>query len=843
VTALVAVSSVLQRDRTAIRVLMQLLVEQRATLEVGDLVPVGDLFDLIADGAQGFSPEMARHFDNATRLHTQKFLPALEAKHGRIEQLRGLPWRDPKRAAFRTDERLLKTLLLAALVPGEPTLKSLTASRLTALNHGTIRSPIPGQEPQEVLRRCREWAGTCGEIVIGDGQDPTISIQLATVDTAAILDAAKSADTPGERIRRVRRIVYENAGVQGEDELEQTLSILWRNTPRRASVLFKNIRELPDSSLDNDADDWRLILDYPFDDPGHSPREDLTRLTSFQSSHRGGARTICWVPSFLGSRALEELGLLVRCEHVLGSNIPGGSTATKEARFREFSGHLSEQDRLSAMTLITNQRIQLETRVRAHVAAAYGLAEEQAGSLSAAETVAPADQFVSLKPQLGLARPAAVTFQDALASLLGQALAFEYPAAPEFGAAVKPADVKKVAEKVLDAVDAPLGRVFIEQALRPLVRGIAGPLKLGTLAEDRDNFVLGDHWVTHFTQCIAREQPAELKVSLLRGWIDEPQRMGLPAELANLVVLLFARQTNRGFTKHGGPYPFEVGSLGSLPGDVNLEPQTLPSADAWQKATAILKAALGTTPAETATVRTVERAVKDAKAVVVRHAATLKDYDARLADALGRVEIDPRTSRRMRSVADGRRLVDHVTNGVGTGLIETLAAMELPTGPQAVGTAIVQSARLATAASGINWPLFEAVKGITGPLGADAARIVGGLRTALDADEHAAAIKEAVDAFNRDAAAILARALPTPTTGTTARPPAGSVTPVVDVPTGPTARPPAGRRIVHGDTRENLRPNEARTLIAEIEKQAAGDRRARIQITWTIDEPDDSAGR
>ncbi len=34
-TSLVAVSSVLQRDRTAIRVLMQLIVEQRATLEVG----------------------------------------------------------------------------------------------------------------------------------------------------------------------------------------------------------------------------------------------------------------------------------------------------------------------------------------------------------------------------------------------------------------------------------------------------------------------------------------------------------------------------------------------------------------------------------------------------------------------------------------------------------------------------------------------------------------------------------------------------------------------------------------------------------------------------------------
>jgi hypothetical protein len=836
VSALVAVSSVLQRDRTAIRVLMQLLVAQRDTLEVGDLVPVGDLFDLIADGAQGFSPEMARHFDNATRLHTQKFLPLLEAKHGRIEHLLALPWKDPKRAAFRNDERLLKTLLLAALVPGEATLKSLTASRLMALNHGTIRSPIPGQEPQEVLRRCREWAGTCGEIVIGDRQDPTVAIQLSTVDTASILDAARSADTPGERIRRVRRIVYDNAGVQGEEELEQTIQIDWRNTPRRATVLFKNIRELPDSSLDNDADDWRLILDYPFDDPGHSPREDLTRLTSFRSSHQGGARTICWVPSFLGSRALEELGLLVRCEHVLGTNMPGGSPATKEARFREFSGHLSEQDRASALGLITNQRIQLESRVRAHVMAAYGLAEEQSGSLAPSDTVPRSDQFVSLRPQLGISPPAGPTFRAALADLLGQAFAFEYPAAPEFGAPVKLVDVKKVAEKLLEAVDAPDRRVYVEPPLRSLVRGIAGPLKLGVLGEDRDNFVLGDHWVTHFTQWIAREKPADLTVGKLRNWIDEPQRMGLPIELANLVTLLFARQTNRGFTRHGGPHAVEVGSLGSVPGDLILRAETLPSADAWQKATAFMQAALGITPAETASVRTVERAVKDAKAVATRHAASLKDYDARLAEALVRAGIDPRSSRRMQSVAGGRRLVEAVTDGLGASLVETIAGIDLPTGPQAVGTAIVQSARLAAATTAINWPLFDAVQGIAGPLGGDAAGIVGRLRTALDADEHAAPLRDAVDSFNRDAAAVLARALPP-------QPPpgVGHDRGSGDGPDRTRITPPAGRRVVHNESRENLRPAEARTLIAEIEKQAVGDRTVRIHVTWTLDEPDGPA--
>ena len=41
---------------------------------------------------------------------------------------------------------------------------STGAQRLAALNHGTFRSPIPGREAQDVLRKCRDWASEIGEI-------------------------------------------------------------------------------------------------------------------------------------------------------------------------------------------------------------------------------------------------------------------------------------------------------------------------------------------------------------------------------------------------------------------------------------------------------------------------------------------------------------------------------------------------------------------------------------------------------------------------------------------------------------------------------------------------------
>ena len=95
VDTLVGVSSVLQRERTALKVMMLLLVEQRETLKLGDIVPVGDLFDVIAHGDEAFSQEMAIHFDNAKRLYHQKLLPLLEAQHGmRKEEIEQLPYDD-----------------------------------------------------------------------------------------------------------------------------------------------------------------------------------------------------------------------------------------------------------------------------------------------------------------------------------------------------------------------------------------------------------------------------------------------------------------------------------------------------------------------------------------------------------------------------------------------------------------------------------------------------------------------------------------------------------------------------------------------------------------------------
>ena len=115
VDTLVDVSSLLQRERTALKIMLQLLVEQKDRLKLGDIVPVGDLFDAVAEGDEAFSDVMRVHFENAKKLYQQKLRPILERDHCMsFEQAALLPQDDPRLLALRNDDRLVKTLLLSA---------------------------------------------------------------------------------------------------------------------------------------------------------------------------------------------------------------------------------------------------------------------------------------------------------------------------------------------------------------------------------------------------------------------------------------------------------------------------------------------------------------------------------------------------------------------------------------------------------------------------------------------------------------------------------------------------------------------------------------------------------
>ena len=823
VQTLIAVSSVLQRERTALKVMMQLLVEQRDVLTVGDIVPVGDLFDVIAHGDEAFSQEMAIHFDNAKRLYHQKLLPMLEKTHGRREELEKLPTDDPRRVGFRNDDRLVKTLLLSALVPEVETLRGLNAERLAALNHGTIKTPIAGREGQEVLRRVRNWAASVGEIRIGEETNPSISIQLSGVDTEGIIKQAEREDNQGNRIRRVRQMLFEQLGVSGEDEFQQHYDFTWKNTSRSCTVLFKNIRELPDASFENNDTDWKLVIDFPFDEAGHGAKDDISQLQAFKSRNPLGAKTICWIPQFFSADALKDLGMLVILEHILTGE-----------RFGQYSNHLSPQDRQAAKSLLENQRSVLRTRVQNHLDAAYGLDTITQGSLDTTHELEQHEQFVSLDDGFDPQPPVAANLGGAMNHLLSQALMSEFPGAPNFEAEVKIGNLRKVQAVLSEAAQSQDGRVAVEKTIRSLVRHIANPLQLGEMGHDATHFVLGHHWRNHFNKKAA-EASSTISVGQLRKWIDQPRAMGLPKEAQNLVILTYAEQTNRTFVYHNAPV--EV-SLTNLSNDYVLQEQKLPDEAHWSIAVSRAAQIFGEAVSplmKATTVANLSAALKKKSTEVRSSCGSLQE---KLKERLSKLGVDPANSPRLTTASATASLVEKLHVSEASQVVSALASAAVATTEAAMGECLSKASQLLATIESTNWEIFDAIAKLADERQAVAQSIRSSIAQALQSDEHVTALGPTLKEAQLKAVRLLTQTPPpvSPVVPPVVPPAPGRTEVTLPGVTPPVSKPTATKKILESETRSDLSIGELKKIVSDLEQKYTGKQVVKFNASWIVEE-------
>jgi hypothetical protein len=571
IQTLIAVSSMLQRERTALKLMQQMLVDKADTLEIGDVIPVGDLFDVIADGDEPFTHGIKRFFEQAKQLWRRRLLPILEIQHG-------VSWEDieagtaerKKATALQNDARLLKTLVLAALVPEVDALKNLTPSKLAALNHGTIRTPVPGSEGGTVLTKLKRWAGQAGEIKIADDSpSPLVSLEVAKVDTDAILANAVSQDSTGNRQAEVRQMITDGVGLAdiGSHLLPPELGINWRGSRRSVEILFGNVREHSAETLRGREGIWRILVDFPFDpEPQHGPQDDVANINGFLDNGQVG-RSVAWLPSFLSPRTQDQLGRLVVINSVLSGN-----------GLEQYGSQLSLADREQARVLLTNQRDQLRQFIRNCLHTAYGLNSIAQDALDTVQTVDK--HFVSLDPSLDLRPPVAANFKEAFFKLAEQTLDYEFPDHPHFETEPKPAEVKRLAERLVLAAQKPNYRVEFDAALRGEAKRILPPLELATVGEAA--LQLSEDWSQHFARQIAQQAGHEPTVAELRRWLDLPRRRGLRPDLQDLVILTWLAKSNRSLYRFGQPF---MGEIGNVPDECEVHEQPLPTADEWDKAT------------------------------------------------------------------------------------------------------------------------------------------------------------------------------------------------------------------------------------------------------------------
>lgn len=821
VETLVAVSSVLQRERTALRVMLELLVQQRDTLELGQVIPVGDLFDIVAHGEEAFADVMKRSFDNAKRLYHEKLLPLLEEKHDVVID-RDAPlaqggvrrWDASGDAtlarrlqAFRNDDRLLKTLLLSAIVPEVESLKNLTPLRLAALNHGTIKSPIPGQEAGMVLRRVEEWASRVGEIRLSgdDDRNKIITVQLSGIDTEAILEKAAADDNLGNRRRLMRKLLFEELKIIDRDEATFVHELLWRSTKRSVHVVYANVRELSDETLRADEANWKIVIDWPFDEAGFGFSDDASRLERFCNEHpERPSRTIVWLPHFLTATAQRDLGKLVRLEHILQS----------PDRLASYTAHLAVADRLTAQTLLDNQRSALRTRIKSYLVIAYGLSSAQSDGVETPIGYSLKDQFRCLFPGFEPRPPAAGTFDRALGELLDQAFTFQFPAHPAFALEneeIRAPKLKRVWQEVQKAAQAHDDRYYVEdKTSRQLLRQLAQPLHLGEIPENY--FLVDRHWITHFNRRIAEHKPHRLAVRQLYEWMDDPQPMGLPDVVRNLVVLFFAEKENRSFTLHGKIVTPDVDGVRP---EMELVLQKLPSEDVWEAACSRARQLFEVTPPRRCNGANLAALADDvrSKSWPVDDCATLVRELERFMLLVGMSAVDD--AARMRTAREMVDIVSAIDTAVDElQVVERVAAMN----PKASEVVLRKSARMASQISSelrrAPVDMFKAIGTLQDERQARGREIVDGLVEALEQDEQAKPLLPALKKANSDAVSLLAWTPPKPD----------------DEKVEPGPQP--GRKVVAQRKSKGASVAEARKLLKTLEAELGEGRE--LDIEWTV---------
>ena len=262
-----------------------------------------------------------------------------------------------------------------------------------------------------------------------------------------------------------------------------THPVIWRGSRREVDIVFGNVRDaswLTEDHFRARPGTWRIVIDYPFDQPGHSGAEDLARLDRMIESGLE-SHTIAWLPRFLSDERMTDVRRLVILDWLLGG---------AGERWTGYADHLSEVDRVQARAILESQRTALREGLRRAIQECYGAAAPTPG------TLAPGGSddriLVSLDPSFSPAAPVGADLGAAFGNLVDQAFSATYPGHPRFepgDVEVTVRDLAAVYSHVLRAVADPDGRVRLEGDITG-VRRVANALGVGSAGET--HFLFGD---------------------------------------------------------------------------------------------------------------------------------------------------------------------------------------------------------------------------------------------------------------------------------------------------------------------------------------------------------------
>jgi hypothetical protein len=306
VNTLVDISNRFSRERTSIRLLFELLIEQHPNLPIGALVPFASLFDIIfrAEGLTGGSRK--EEMEAVRQTYYDRLVPVIAEAYP-----------DANSPEAQKAHLLVKTILLASLSKAFGA--SITVEQILHLNYQDLRGRTTFGSFQtianilttlsnrsELVRFApngRNPAGGVAEITLAVG------VQLADVLKRVNVSWRDQLDAFNELMRDLLNSPLQDGKVAN-------FKHLWRGSERFAHIFFRNVAELTQSDIKPEGDEFTLFIDYPFDLNGTYTRADDLQVIE-RAKSRSQLAIGFWLPQDFStddSRDLKEYAQLIELE-------------------------------------------------------------------------------------------------------------------------------------------------------------------------------------------------------------------------------------------------------------------------------------------------------------------------------------------------------------------------------------------------------------------------------------------------------------------------------------------------------------------------------------------------
>lgn len=693
---LVVLSGALQRERTGLKLLQEMLYRRREDMKLGQLIPLGDLWDVLADGTgEAFTDQLRRDAESAQRFHAEVRAYLLE-KYGSEHDSR-----------FIADDRFIKTLLLAALAPSVPALARLTGARLAALNHGSIRSRTV-TEGSMVVSRLRELQAEFGKLRADGDEDPVFTVNLSDLDVEPLLDAVGEQDTLGARRIWIKDQLWSELGIRETGEFVCEREIVWKGTRRIGEFVFANVRDphdVPDQqfrlSLDGRV---RFVFDYPFDVTGKSPSDDARRVERLKREGLEAA-TIVWLPHFLSPQKSAQLGKLLKILYLLERN-----------RLDDYAADRPADDRVRLRHQLQALRDTLTSQLTAALRQLYGVASADEGTIGS--QVGDEGHVLSLFPGHTPRLQGGAGFEYNLLSLADGLFDARYPKHPDFDPtgnrkAITTGDLRTVFGWIGRAMEDGKQRVVVDKNQLALVKKIVHPLELGEVSDGPLN--LSTEWRRRIEQHAAQHgETGDYGVEDIRSWIAAMGYTGLDKPVSNLIIATYALLADRAWVLHGSPG--QTPELERIGPGWALREQEKPTGETFATARARAKALFGVQVPDLLFARNVNRLVTDVRSKVAEWEQPVNGLRRSLdkhADALG-LAGRPDAAR----ITSARHAADLLarlsTTHDAAPLVRELANADYGVTDEVLGAAMASASAVLAALDAVDWHLLESVRRFTG---------------------------------------------------------------------------------------------------------------------------------